>query len=173
MNVYKLTLVVSEDKSGNPLHTVAKNNVTENELRLLRGIHGYERARNVEKIGEIDREERLDLLRLARQYGDTSGIYANTGVRLIQKHFGVELHEFDNWLAEQVEAEQENMAREFDERQRKFNMDTARQATLAAQGAIVNLEAAAPAPARPKSSAEAVMGKKAVKAAEATPAELD
>lgn len=105
MKIFNCLVYVSIDKSGNPLHTVAAQGVTENEIQLLRGIHGYDRVQKIEEVGEIDREKRLDCLMLARKYGDS--VFGSDGVTLVARHLKEELHEYDAWLSETIEGEEE------------------------------------------------------------------
>lgn len=106
LKLFSCEVVLSQDQSGNPLLTVPKVSITENEVKLLRHIHGHDNIRKMVDAGSIEREQRNDLLILARVYGDNVEAAENRGPRLISKIFGVELPEFEGWLAEQLESEE-------------------------------------------------------------------
>lgn len=160
MKLYDCTLWVSVDKSGNPLHTVPKKSVTELELKLLQGVHTFERVKDVKEAGTIEREERHELLRLCRCYGDVAGIYADSGRALIRRIFSVDLHEFENWLSEQVEQEEAEREERMRQSNIAYNLELARAAAAAASANQAILEKAQTPAAPRKSSAEALLGKK-------------
>lgn len=74
--------------AGNPGHTIARDGMTEYELRLLRRIHGSDAVFDVRETGEVEREERQEYLLLARYYG----------VEIVEKTFMVVLDEFADWV---------------------------------------------------------------------------
>lgn len=118
MKLCNCVINVSRDpRSGSPLCQVPKFGVTENELTLLRGIHGSANVIKAEECGEIDREQRDDLLKLARAYGDSNELEPVTGPALIKKHFGIDLFEFEQWLTDALDSEERERDRKQSERE--------------------------------------------------------
>jgi hypothetical protein len=118
MKVFNCIVNVSRDpKTDQTLMTVPKENITENELALLRGIHGSKSVVAIKEVGEIDREQRTDLLMLARAYGDSNELEPVTGPALIKKFFQVDLHEFGEWLTHTLDSEEEEREQKWRERE--------------------------------------------------------
>lgn len=139
MKLHNCIVNVSRDpKTDQVLMTVPKHGITENELTLLRGIHGAKNVVAVTDAGELDREQRLDLLILARAYGDANELEPVTGPALIKKFFQVDLFEFGDWLTQTLDYEEE-------ERERKWRE---REIALRAVGQTQGAPTAAPAPER-------------------------
>lgn len=139
MKLYDCTVAVSVDDSGQPFMTVERQGVTENELRLLQHIHSPENVRSIRIAGEIDRDQRLDLMLLARKYSHSSEIMGSRGKALVERVFSTALVEYDQWLVEQVEAEEEERVSRLEARQKQSNQRSSRH------------------PAAAQTSAEAVM----------------
>lgn len=118
LKTYNCIVNVSRDpKTDQTLMTVPKERITENELALLRGIHGAKNIVSIKEVGEIDREQRTDLLMLARAYGDSNELEPVTGPALIRKFFQVDLHEFAEWLTHTLDEEEEERERKWRERE--------------------------------------------------------
>lgn len=176
MKIYDCVVWQSMDKSNDrPLHTVAKQGITELEVTLLRAIHGYARVQEVKQVGEIEREDRQEMLRLCRRYGDVGGIYAEAGQQLIKRVFNVDLHEFGTWLADEIEREEQEREERLRESQRRFNVETARAAAAAAQANMNQLQQQPPQPAPParRPSAEVVLNKQPEPEPEPVAPEMD
>jgi len=148
MKTYDVSVAVMVDASGRSLHDVAKQSVSELELALLRRLHGVDRVTIKAPGPDIERSERNEHLMLARKYGD-GGTYGNNGPALVAKVFGVDLFEFDNWLAEQLELEEEARQQSLETRQIRFNAEMATRPI----GSVTTVTAA-PAPEREGSSFE-------------------
>lgn len=143
MKTYDCEVVVTVDKSGNPLHTIQRKSVTETELKVLRHIHGHDQVRKIKEAGEIDREERQELLRIARRYGDSGGmvdIREHPGLKLVYKVFQVELHEFDNWLVETIEQEEQDRQERLQASEQRFNRQQAEREAAAAAERIAKIQ---------------------------------
>jgi len=129
LKFYNCTVAVETDVGGRPLLTVQRPNVSEFELKLLRGIHGHARVLDVKPAGEVASDEdavRLEHLRLARRYGDGGGFFdgSNHGVVMVARHLGVELHDFDTWLADTQENEERERQERLQASQQRFNQES-------------------------------------------------
>jgi hypothetical protein len=159
MKIFNCIVNVSRDpKTDQVLLTVPKEGITENELTLLRGIHGAKSIVNIQEVGEIDREQRTDLLMLARSYGDSNELEPVTGPALIRKFFQVDLHEFGEWLTTTMDEEEEERERKWRER------ELALRAVGQTQGAPVAVPSVEKAPAA-LAAAEAALAKSTAKPA--------
>jgi hypothetical protein len=108
---------------GNLLHSVPKIGITEKELYLLRAIHGDDSIDNPRPAGEADIDERDHLFELARAYGRP----------LVEKTFQTVLTNFDQWLQEILDDEED--AREERAQERKANEASRKNAAAAAAAA--------------------------------------
>lgn len=160
MKLHNCIIAVAVDKSGNPLHTVAKLGVNEKEIKLLQHLHGHDRVRNIVHVGDDEIEEREALLRLCRRYGDAEGVFGEDSVKLISKVFGVELHEFADWLMQTQEREEQERRERREVRDKRFSLEMALRAKLAAEGQSMSLQPEVAAPPPRMSSAEALLGMK-------------
>ena len=122
MKLFNAEVVTSADKSGNALHTVPKRGISGKEIDLLRHVHGHEHVRKIVDAGEVERDEREEMYRLARAYGD-GGVYGGVGPLLVKKVFNVDLHDFENWLIETMQREDEERELSQQQRQERFNAD--------------------------------------------------
>jgi hypothetical protein len=168
MKIHNCIVNVSRDpKTDQVLMTVPKEGITENELTLLRGLHGAKNVVAIKDVGEIDREQRTDLLMLARAYGDANELEPITGPAIIKKFFQVDLHEFGEWLTQALDTEEE-------ERERKWrDREIALRAVGQTQGAPAAVPVAPQAPAS-LAAAEAALAKtKVVAKAPAQAADLE
>lgn len=89
---------------GNLLHEVPRAKITQKEITLLRAMHGEDSVVNIKRIGEVEVDDREELLLLARKYSNTSD--EMSGKRLVEKVLSLPLPEFADWLAEQHEYEE-------------------------------------------------------------------
>lgn len=93
---------------GNLLHTVPKRRITGEEIRLLQTLHGQDAVSQVREVGVLDgwtREEEFH--DLADRYSqDPTRI---DGRKLVEKVFGVNLFNFDAWLAKKEEDESDRL----------------------------------------------------------------
>jgi FAD/FMN-containing dehydrogenase len=118
MKIHNCIVNVSRDpKTDHVLMTAPKEGITENELTLLRGLHGAKNVVAIKDVSEIDREQRTDLLMLARAYGDANELEPITGPAIIKKFFQVDLHEFGDWLTQTLDSEEEDRERKWKERE--------------------------------------------------------
>ena len=83
--------------AGNMLHTITKRGVTAYELRILKKIHGDDAIIHLKPVGELERDEHDEHLRLARVYG----------VKNVETVFGPVIDDFSEWIEEQLSAEAE------------------------------------------------------------------
>jgi hypothetical protein len=159
LKTYNCIVNVSRDpKTDQVLMTVPKQGITENELTMLRGIHGAKNIVAIKEVGEIDREQRTDLLMLARAYGDANELEPVTGPALIRKFFQTDLHEFGEWLTTTLDEEEEERERRWRER------EIALRAVGQTQGAPVAAPSVEKAPAA-LAAAEAALAKTTAKPA--------
>ena len=96
MEVFDCLVSLGNNENDVVTLTVPKSKITATEVRILRAIHGAGAIKKQEKAGEIEMDERELQMRLARNYG----------VERVRKILGVELEDFDNWVAESEEMEQ-------------------------------------------------------------------
>ena len=93
---------------GNLLHTVPKARITGEEIRLLQTLHGQDAVSQVREVGALEgwtREEEFH--DLADRYSqDPTRI---DGRKLVEKVFGVNLFNFDAWLAKKEEDESDRL----------------------------------------------------------------
>lgn len=92
---------------GSLLHTVPKERISGEEVRLLKAIHGDDAIANLKEIGHLDgwaRDDELNML--ADRYSQEPD--KRDGRRLVEKVFGTLLTNFDAWLlAKEAEREAE------------------------------------------------------------------
>lgn len=81
--------------SGNMLHTITKRGITAYELRVLKQIHGDDSVIHLKSVGELERDEHQEHLRLARVYG----------VKNVERVFGPVVEDFSEWIEQQLNAE--------------------------------------------------------------------
>lgn len=149
LKLYDCMLTLSVDQSGNPIFTMPKAGITENELILLRHIHGHDRVQNIVPAGEIDRDKTEDLCMLARAYGPLEeGTIDRRGVMLVEKVFSTALPEFDTWIVTRLE-EEEQARRAKDEARRELPAQVTALAHAAAAAQVAKA-----AKAQPKKEAE-------------------
>lgn len=91
---------------GNLLHTVPKARITGEEIRLLQTLHGQDAVSQVREIGVLDGWTREE------EFHDLADRYSQDptradGRKLVEKVFGVNLFNFDAWLAKKEEDENE------------------------------------------------------------------
>ena len=97
---------------GSLLHTVPKERISGEEVRLLKSIHGDDAIANLKEIGHLDgwaRDDELNML--ADRYSQEPD--KRDGRRLVEKVFGTLLTNFDAWLLakeEEREAEEAETA---------------------------------------------------------------
>jgi len=90
---------------GSLLHTVPKERISGEEVRILRSLHGDDsivELREVGKAGNWTRQEELNSL--ADRYSSEPD--KRDGRRLVEKVFGVALDDFDTWLMDKELAEE-------------------------------------------------------------------
>lgn len=73
---------------GNLLHSFAKQNVSDRELKVLRTIHGNDCVVGLQKTGTTEVDLTEHLMELAVRFG----------VPRVEKIFSVSLENFDDWL---------------------------------------------------------------------------
>jgi hypothetical protein len=83
--------------SGNPDHSIPKQNVTAKEILLLKHMHGDDAVLNVAETGETERTDEHELFRLARTYKQ----------KRVEKLLNVSLVGYAKWLERTIEAEDE------------------------------------------------------------------
>jgi len=95
---------------GSLLHTVPKDLVSGEEIRMLKHIHGDDSIANLKEVGVLEGLTRDEELRsLADKFSQEAD--KRDGRALVEKIFGVTLTDFDDWLlrkqgeAEEVEQE--------------------------------------------------------------------
>lgn len=72
---------------------IAKNGISEHELRVLREVHGGEAITKVAHVGEREFNQDDELNRLAAIYGQ----------RRIEKLFGIQIENFEEWVNSRME----------------------------------------------------------------------
>jgi len=126
-------------------HEVPLRAVTDRELTLMRKMHGPEAVVNVKQRDDSRAvSERHELYQMARKYGTSAD--ATSGMKLIEKHLGVDLYGYEAWLDETLQIEEmereERQARDREE----FKRMTQEQLTAAAARAAAEAQrAGAPA----------------------------
>lgn len=80
---------------GDLLHAVPKERISEREVMLLRHIHGSDAVVDLKQVGEIEIAAMDEYHRLARFYG----------VKKVEECFDVKLFNFQEWLENQLAAE--------------------------------------------------------------------
>ncbi len=91
---------------GSLLHTVPKQRISGEEVRLLRHLHGDDAIAEIKEIAAVTETRRTDeLCDLADRYSsDPTKI---DGRKLVEKVFNTVLADFDTWLADKEAAEEE------------------------------------------------------------------
>jgi hypothetical protein len=127
---------------GNIFHTLSRKGITDKEMRLLKAMHGNDAVVDVKKVGETEMEDREELFSLVRKYSTSADTLTNTdgarvtGRRLVERVFGVSLHDYESWLEQQVELE--TMEREERAEKSKREMaEIARNQAIAAAQAVL------------------------------------
>lgn len=91
---------------GSLLHTVPKKRISGEEVRLLRHIHGDDAIAEIKEVAaQTETLRSVELCELADSY--SSDPTKVDGRKLVEKVFGVVLHDFDSWLADKENAEAE------------------------------------------------------------------
>lgn len=93
--------------AGNILHTITKRGITAYELRVLKNIHGDDSIIHLRSVGELERDEHDEHLRLARVYG----------VKNVERVFGPVVDDFSSWIEEQLSSEAEEREQKVAEKQ--------------------------------------------------------
>jgi hypothetical protein len=89
---------------GSLLHTVPKQRISGEEVRLLRHLHGDDAIAEIKEIAAVTETLRKDeLCDLADRY--SSDPTKLDGRKLIEKVFNTVLADFDTWLADKEAAE--------------------------------------------------------------------
>lgn len=81
---------------GDLLHAVPKERISEREVMLLRHIHGSDAVVDLKQVGDIEIAAMDEYHRLARFYG----------VKKVEECFDVKLFNFQEWLENQLAAEE-------------------------------------------------------------------
>lgn len=81
--------------SGDILHSQVRYGITNGEIRVIRAIHGEAGVVKITPAGEAEVNEKEELYRLAVKY--SKDIDPRTGVKLVERVFGVPLDGFEEW----------------------------------------------------------------------------
>jgi hypothetical protein len=90
---------------GEQLHTVPQFGVTKGEIRMMRDIHGEASVVNIFEVGEKDVNEMEELYGLAAKYSTV--LDRSSGVRRVERLFGVTLDGFTEWNDRQFDLQEE------------------------------------------------------------------
>lgn len=96
---------------GSLLHTVPKQRISGEEVRLLRHLHGDDAIVELREVGiaqDWSRNEELNVL--ADRYSSEPD--KKDGRKLVEKVFGTSLDDFDSWLMDKELAEEDRQDQE-------------------------------------------------------------
>lgn len=90
--------------NGNVLHEIPLYGITNRELVLLKNIHGADAIVGVTKVGEVERDDKLEYFRIIEKFGSRDDMEATARMKQrVEKLFSVTLEDFEAWLSSKME----------------------------------------------------------------------
>lgn len=103
---------------GDMMTSIPRSGCTDQEIRVLRAIHGEDGVVNVREAGVIEADPQVHLCELAVRY--SKSLNPAYGKKLVEDVFRTTLDGFDRWFAEQKELAEMERMEAHDQRQREI-----------------------------------------------------
>jgi hypothetical protein len=81
---------------GDVMHSLAKEGISQREIRVLKAIHGSDAVVQVKEVGEREINEQEEAYELALRYSKTMN--PRHGVALVERVLNADMSGFDAWM---------------------------------------------------------------------------